>query len=237
MPGEAQEEVRDEAGPDLSLDGVLAVADEVVYLAGLLEFLEEGLDLPAGLVEFRDGPRRPREVVREEDHPPHVPVDLDEGRDAAEATAVRRVLGGGRGGRGADLLVRQYLRRVPRLVGDAWLPKPLHHVEEQVRLLAHGEEHAAQGERAEELHVEVGAVGDEDVPLREANGAVRRPDGVVVRRLLDHGERGEAAGHVKQHVQLRGGLPPAVPRPVDAVQDQLYRRGVQGVLCFLIRAR
>ena len=76
----------------------------------------------------RRGPRRPCEVVREEGHPPHFAIDLDEGGDAAEASAVRRVPGDGRVGRGADLLVGKYLRRVLRPVGGARLLELPRHV-------------------------------------------------------------------------------------------------------------
>ena len=42
----SKNQVRQKADPDLPLDGVLAIADEVVNLAGLLELLEEGRDSP-----------------------------------------------------------------------------------------------------------------------------------------------------------------------------------------------
>ena len=41
MLEEAQQQVRQQPGPDLPLDGLLVVADEVGELERLLEFLEE----------------------------------------------------------------------------------------------------------------------------------------------------------------------------------------------------
>ena len=44
MLEEAQQQVRQQPGPDLPLDGLLVVADEVGELERLLEFLEEDFD-------------------------------------------------------------------------------------------------------------------------------------------------------------------------------------------------
>src|ERR1035438_993714 len=41
MGTEAQQDIRQQGGPDLPLDGALAVAQEVGQLEGLFEFLEE----------------------------------------------------------------------------------------------------------------------------------------------------------------------------------------------------
>ena len=37
-------------------------------------------------------------------------------------------------------------------------------------------------------------------------------------------------------MELRGGLPPPVPRPVEAVESQLYRGGVEGVYGALLES-
>ena len=66
VPDVAQQQVGDEAGPDLPLDRVLAVADEVVDLAGLLQLPEERLDVPPRPVQLGYRPRRQAEAVREE---------------------------------------------------------------------------------------------------------------------------------------------------------------------------
>src|SRR5512137_1914351 len=59
-PGaEAQQNIGQERGPDLPLHGVGAVAEEVGQLEGLLDLLEEHLDLPAAAVKVGDGLRAP----------------------------------------------------------------------------------------------------------------------------------------------------------------------------------
>lgn len=89
----AQQEMDKEPRPDLPLDRVLAVADEVVKLACLFQHLEEQLGRPLCAVELRHGLCRPLEIVREEDdHLPHLSAHLDHGRDAPERAVIRRVL-------------------------------------------------------------------------------------------------------------------------------------------------
>ena len=53
--------------PDLRLDGVLAVAQELLDAQVLLDPFEEQLDLPAVLVQGRNSQRRQHEVVGQED--------------------------------------------------------------------------------------------------------------------------------------------------------------------------
>ena len=66
IPDVAQQQVGDEACPDLPPDRVLAVADEVVDLAGLLQLPEERLDAPPGPVQLGYRLGGELEVVREE---------------------------------------------------------------------------------------------------------------------------------------------------------------------------
>ena len=53
--------------PDLRLDGILAVAQELLDSQVLLDPFEEQFDLPAVLVECCDGQRRQDKVVGQED--------------------------------------------------------------------------------------------------------------------------------------------------------------------------
>ena len=93
--------------PHLPLHGVLAVADEVVDLASLLELLEEGLNPPPVAVYLGHSPRRPLEVVGQEHHRLHLALYLHDRRDAAQRALVLRR---GRLLRGDDDLVRENLR-------------------------------------------------------------------------------------------------------------------------------
>src|SRR6185312_4261022 len=61
---EPQQHIKKERDPDLPADGVGAVAEEIAELEGLLDLLEEDLDLPAAAVEVGNGGWGPIEVVR-----------------------------------------------------------------------------------------------------------------------------------------------------------------------------
>ena len=58
-----------DGGPDLGLDSVRRRTVESLDSQVLFDPLEEEFDLPATLVELRDGQRRQVEVVRQKDQP------------------------------------------------------------------------------------------------------------------------------------------------------------------------
>ena len=62
-----EHEQRDQRGPDLSLQGVGAGADEGLDAQVLLERLEEQFDLPAALVDRGDGGGGEAAMIGEED--------------------------------------------------------------------------------------------------------------------------------------------------------------------------
>ena len=57
-----------------------------------------------------------------------------------------------------------------------------------------------------------------------------------MRRLLHDGEGRKPVAEVEVHVEFRGGLMPPVPRPVEAVECQLYRGGVERVYGSILEA-
>lgn len=125
-----QEEVRYEPRPDLPLDRVLAVADEVVDLARLLELLEERLDPPPRPVELRYRPGGSFHVVRGKHDSLHLAADLHERRYPAQRSAVRRVLRRRSLVRRAHDLVGKDLRGVAFRVAPMRTPQPLEDVGE-----------------------------------------------------------------------------------------------------------
>ena len=184
---EARRQVARQPGPDLPLDRLLVVADEVGELERLLEFLEERLDGPAGAAGLGDGARAPREVVGDESHLHVLPVHPDNGGDAAQRLPI--------------LLRRALAGHAHGLVGEdarVFVPPSPGHLEDHVPLLAQDEEDAAPREAGQEGEVDVGPVGRQ------------------------HG------ADVQAHAGLGRGLPPAVPRPVDAVERELERGRVDG---------
>lgn len=65
---EAQQDKDEQSHPDLPVDGVGAVAEEVGQLQGLLDLIEERFDLPAATVQIGDTGVAPYEVIGEELH-------------------------------------------------------------------------------------------------------------------------------------------------------------------------
>ena len=85
---EAQEQMDEQRGPDLPLDGVGVVAEEVDQLHGLLELFEKCFDGPAAPVEIGHSAGTPGEVVGEENHFAFLAVDLDQGGDPAQDAGI-----------------------------------------------------------------------------------------------------------------------------------------------------
>src|SRR5438132_7930617 len=61
-----QDQQRDQRGPDLNVQGVRGRADEGLHSEVLLQRLEEQLNLPAILIDPRDGGRAQVQVIGEE---------------------------------------------------------------------------------------------------------------------------------------------------------------------------
>lgn len=85
---EAQQQVEEQGGPDLPGHGVGAVAEEVAELEGLLDLLEEDLDLPAAALEVGDGGRGPDEVVGKKLHFHVLAIEFDQGRDPTQTVGI-----------------------------------------------------------------------------------------------------------------------------------------------------
>ena len=151
----AQQQVHQKPGPDLPLDRVLAVPDEVTELTCLFELFEEQLDCPSRSVEFGHGPCGPVAVVREEDHSPHLPSDLDHRRDAPKRAIARRVLPRRSLPRRAHDFVPKNLRGLGVRVEFDRILKRFQRLHHEVCLLAHDEEHVPERERVEESEVRV----------------------------------------------------------------------------------
>ena len=225
----AQQQVHQKPGPDLPLDRVLAVPDEVTELTCLFELFEEQLDCPSRSVEFGHGPCGPVAVVREEDHSPHLPPDLDHRRDAPKRAIARRVLPRRSLPRRAHDLVPEDLRGLGVRVEFDRILKRFQRLHHEVCLLAHDEEHVPERERVEESEVRVRPVGDEDVPVSEVRRHGLRPSGVVMSGVFHDRERRQEVSEQIVHVEFRRRLPGTVSRPVNAVEDELNRARVEEV--------
>ena len=225
----AQQQVHQKTGPDLPLDRVLVVPDEVTELTCLFELFEEQLDCPSRSVEFGHGPCGPVAVVREEGRSPHPPSDLDHRRDAPKRAIARRVLSRRSLPRRAHDLVPEDLRGLGVRVEFSRILKRFQRLHHEVCLLAHDEEHVPERERVEESEVRVRPVGDEDVPVSEVCRHGLRPFGVVMSGVFDDRERRQEVSGQIVHVEFRRRLPGTVSRPVNAVEDELNRARVEEV--------
>ena len=220
----AQEEMRKQPDPYLPLDCVLAVADEVMDLAGLLEFLEESFDAPPVAIDFRHGSRGPLQIVRQKHHLLHLPLDFHNGGDAAKRSLVFRRCGFFLRD---DDFVGEDLRLLFVRCGN-WLPKRFDDLHFHVALLPRHEPHAAFVQAVHEPEVRIGAVGGDDIPALQMRGKFSRPHGIMVRGVFDDGERRQTIAETERHVEFGGGLRAAVLRPVEAVHRETDRGRIDG---------
>ena len=82
---EAQQDIDQQGHPHLPAHGVGAVAEEIAELEGLLDLLEEDLDLPAA--EVGHGCWGPVEVVGQKLQHRFLAVEFDQGGHAGQAGA------------------------------------------------------------------------------------------------------------------------------------------------------
>lgn len=211
----SQEQMCQQAGPDLPLDGLFVRANKVAQLEGLLEFFEERFDRPACAVEFRDGARTPLGVVGNEGHLALHAIDHHERRDPAQEAGIG--LGSGDSS-GANQFVLQNLS----LTG-----KSLDGGEEHIRLGSQDKEYAAIIQIGKERKVNIGTIRQQYVAGHHASAEYRRTNRVVVSGVLYHREGWQKGSDVQSQMTLGGGLTPTMARPVDAGERELKRGRVQ----------
>ena len=213
---EAQQHVEQEGGPDLPAHSVGTVTEEVAELQGLLDLLEEDLDLPTTAVEIGDGGRSPLEIVGEKLHLHLLAVEFDQGGDATQTVGV---FPAGLGGDQHDLVVAQDFscRSAQALFDDPQL-----HVH-----LGPGDPEDAADEQAEEVgEVDVGPVEDDDLPGADAGADLAGTGRVIVAGGVDDGEARQEALEVQPEVALGGGLAPPVLGPIQTRGNELNGGGV-----------
>ena len=216
-PGEeAQEQMHEQRGPHLPLDGVGVVPEEVDQLHRLLELFEKDLDGPAATVEVGDGAGTPREVVGEKDHLAFHAFDLDQGGDPAQDAGI--ILPGVVAGEEDEFIAQD--------AGIGVGGQTFFHPRRQVILGPGDEKDPALGERPQVGKVQVGFVKEHDLTVPQAGAHLGRPRAVVLPGGIDDGEAGQEALQVDPQVALRRRLASPVLRPVHARGDQLDGRGV-----------
>jgi hypothetical protein len=210
----AQEHVNQERHPDLPAHGVGAVAEEVGELQGLLDLLEEDLNVPAAAVEIGNGLGAPLPVVGEENHLLFTSVDFDPGHDPAQ---IPRIIGEGLVAAQADDLIAQ-----DRTFNRAFID----HVEDEVVLGAGNPEDAALDQRPEVAEINVSLVEEDNLSGANARANLPGALGIVVAGGVNEGEAGQEAVEVEPQVALGRRFAPTMLRPVHARGHQLDRGGV-----------
>ena len=183
----------------------------------MFDLFEEHLDLPATAVEVGHGAWRPVEVVGDELHLALLAIDLHQGDDAAQAlvpvglAAALHLQG--------DLVVAQDLALG---LADAALDHMVAHV-----VLGSGDPADAPLVKvAEVLEVHISFVKEHHFALLDARADFAGALVVVVLGRVDDREARQKALEVEPQMALRGGLAPAMLRPVHARGHQLDGRGV-----------
>ncbi len=109
---EAQQQINQQSRPHLPPHRIGVVAEEVGQLKRLLEFLEKDLDAPTAAIPIGSRLGAPFQIVGQEDHLPHLPVDLDPGDHAAHPIGISLA---GMGGGQLDQVVGQNIAHAPPL--------------------------------------------------------------------------------------------------------------------------
>ena len=216
MGAKAQEDIGQQCRPDLPLDGVGTMAEEVGQLQGLFELFEEDFDAPAAAVEVGDGLGAPRQVVGQENHFAQLAVHLDEGCNAAQLDRInglhRRI------GQGDEVVPKNVsLGRVLKLAHDPAL---------QVVLGARDPKDIAFGQVGEMGEVEVSLVEDDDFTRLNIGAKLAGPAVVVLGGGVHDGAARQKGLQVQTDMALGGGLAAAVLGPVQRAGHELNGGGV-----------
>ena len=188
-------------------------------MQGLLDLLEKNLDAPPGLVQFADRRRGPLEVVGDEGH--FFPFALDHHPGLHQPQGLPPVV-----------FIRLRAGQPDLHVADDVAPRLRDVVDDLILhvVLAPGDpEHPPPGQVAQVDKIHVGLVEHGDFPGREAGADGGRLMRVVVPCRLDDDKARQEGAQVKAQVHFRGGLLPAVLRPVHAIGDKLDGCGIDGV--------
>jgi len=215
----AQQQVAKQGAPNLPANGIGAVSEKVSELKGLLDLLEEDLDVPARAVEVGHAARTPVHVIGEKFHFPLDALNLDQSTHPTHACRVFTFVGSS--GRENDLLVGKNFR-----IRDCAAFDDLELV---AAFGAADPEDSPQEEVVEMGKIDVGLVKDDDLSGLDSRADLSGSLGIVVAGRVDEDETGQEALEIEPHVALGGRLAPAVLGPVHASGHQLDGRGVHNV--------
>lgn len=199
----------------MPLHGVGAVAEEVRQLEGLLDLLEEHLDLPAATVKISNGLRAPFQVVRQKGHLPQLAVHFDQCHDTTQLDGIVFARRAGE----ADQVVAQ----------DVPVAAPLetaHDPAAQVVLGAGDPKDAAYRQIGQMGEIQIRLVEDDNLPGPHARAEFAGAEAVVFPSGADDGEAEQEGLQVQAEMTFGGGLAAAVFGPVETAGDKLNGGGI-----------
>jgi len=221
------QQMNQQSHPDLPADGIGAVPEEIAKLQGLLDFLEEHLNIPAAPVEFGNGPCTPLQVVGHENHLDICPVDFHQGGNASQRD---RVSLPGLVHNHFDDFVAQYTPVAGRLEGAD-------HTAVHVVLGPANPPDAPFGKFIEVIELCVGFIKHGDFTALELVAKRLGLRAVMMLGGIDNRALRKKALQVEPQVAFGGSLPAAVLGPVHAVGYQLDRCRVHRVNGFVEAAK
>ena len=212
----AQQHIAQQRAPELPAHGIGAVAQKVGQLQGLLDLLEEALDLPAAPVEFGHAARGPREVVGEENHLPLPAIHLHPGHHAPQPPGIIP----------AAVETREHHLIVAHDPALRLFEPPPDHAAGHALLGARDPEDPALLEAEEMLEIHVSLVEEHHLARSDAGAQLSRAPGVILARRVDDGKARQLAAQIQAQMALGRRLAPAMPGPVQARGHQFDGRGI-----------
>ena len=215
----AQQDIKEQCGPELPADSVFGVSDKVADFECLLDLFEESFDAPSAAIQVADTGSSPFQVIGQEDHGSPFSVNLDPCLDSAQSLGILR--SGLRSDQG-DLVVTDdvVLRLAQSLATD---------VVAQIVLGSGDPEDVTTRETEEVGEVDVGFVEDGDLARLQPSAQGQCPRVVMMRGFFDDGKSREECLQVQSQMHLGRSLASTVLGPVHAVGNQSNRRGIDRV--------
>ena len=212
---DGDEQINGDGAPDLDAHGVLTRAVEGFDAQMLLDPFEEQFDLPAALIQLRDGQRWHSEVVGQKDQ-------MLAGLGIAIADAAQRV-----GIMSPGIVASQYHGLIKEQAGVFIHRTRVAASAEEVFLGAGDEEGRTQVQPMQAREVQIAAI--HDVKRARLPNEFVKDVHVVDAARRDNNDGGEVAMQSQKGVQFDGGFATAETGPREERQTQINGGGVQRV--------
>lgn len=207
----AYQQVGQQTGPDLPAHGISVMAEKVGQLHGLLDLLEEHLDVPSATVEFGHGPGAPGEVVGQELQLPIFPVEFHQRHHPAQPFGVRPMAR-----KGSQL--NHFVAQHPGVIGGF---QGLDDAAIEVFLGSGDPEDAIGLQTGQVVKIHVGLVKNNDFTGLEPSTQFPRLGVIVKPSGIDDDTPRQETLQVQPDVTLGGRLAAPMLGPIQALGHQL----------------